>query len=51
MYDNIKYLGNTLKEWQIILHNTYTLGELYCLTKDKIDLNKIAAFKGQPYKK
>lgn len=29
MYDNMKYLGRTLREWQTALHNAYSLGELY----------------------
>lgn len=42
MYDNKKYMGKTLVEWQKLMHNRYSLGELYQMAKDKQDFVKIA---------
>ena len=41
MYENVKYLGKTLKEWQEELYNEYSLGELYRMMKDKVDFNTL----------
>ncbi len=41
MYDKVKYEGKTLLEWQRLLHNTFSLGELYRLSKQKWDFNKL----------
>ncbi len=38
MYEHVKWQGKTLKEWQEILHNTYSLGELYRMVQDGKDL-------------
>ena len=37
MYDNIKYMGMTLPQWEKALHNLYSLGELYKMMQDKVD--------------
>ena len=43
MYDNVKHLGKTLKEWRDeVFHGTYTLGELYRMVKEGKRLDKIA---------
>ena len=43
MYDNVKYLGKTLKEWRDdVFHGTYTLGELYRMVQNGTDLSKLA---------
>ena len=42
MYDNVKYLGYTLKQWRDeVFNGTYSLGELYQMVKDGIDISKI----------
>jgi hypothetical protein len=41
MYDNVKYLGCSLKEWQEKLHNTYSLGELYRMMQEHVDFNAL----------
>lgn len=41
MYENVVYMGKTLKEWCKLLANEYTLGELYCMSKDNVNFNDI----------
>ena len=42
MYENVKYLGHTLKQWRDeVFNGTYSLGELYQMVKDGIDISKI----------
>ena len=41
MYSNVKYLGKTLAEWQKILHNVFSIGELYRMSKQNIDFNRL----------
>ena len=43
MYDNIKYLGKTLPEWQKELRYQFTLGELYLMALRGEDLSSYAA--------
>ena len=42
MYDNIKYLGKTLPEWQKELRYQFTLGELYHMALRGKDLSSYA---------
>ena len=42
MYDNIKYLGKTLPEWQKELRYQFTLGELYRMVLRGEDLSSFA---------
>ena len=44
MYDNIHYLGMTLKEWREVFHNTFTLGELYRMMQEGANFKKMATF-------
>lgn len=42
MYENVKYLGHTLKQWRDEAFNgTYSIGELYQMVKDGVDISKI----------
>ena len=41
MYDNVVYMGKTLKEWCDLLANEYTRGELYRMSKDNVHFNYI----------
>lgn len=41
MYDNVKHLGKTLKEWQEFFHNQFSLGQLYRMHIGKIPWPKI----------
>ena len=41
MYDKIKYQGKTLNEWCKILHNEFSIGELYRLSQENVDFNKL----------
>ena len=42
MYDNVKYLGHTLKQWRDdVFNGTYSIGELYQMVKDGVDISKI----------
>ena len=41
MYDKIRYMGKTLKEWREIMYNKYSLGELYRMSLDKVDFSKL----------
>lgn len=42
MYENVKYLGMTLKEWRDkVFHGAYSLGELYRMAKESKDLKKL----------
>ena len=42
MYENVKYLGHTLKQWRDeVFNGAYSLGELYQMVKDGIDISKI----------
>lgn len=42
MYENVKYLGMTLKEWRDkVFHGAYSLGELYRMVKEVKDLKKL----------
>ena len=42
MYDNVKYLGRTLKQWRDeVFNGAYSLGELYQMVKDGIDISKV----------
>lgn len=41
MYENVVYMGKTLKEWCELLANEYTLGELYRMSRDNINFNDI----------
>ena len=41
MYENVKYQGKTLREWCEALHNKFTIGELYRMSKDKVDFTKL----------
>ena len=42
MYDNVKYLGYTLKQWRDeVFNGTYSLGELYQMVNDGIDISKV----------
>ena len=42
MYENVKYLGYTLKQWRDeVFNGAYSLGELYQMVKDGIDISKI----------
>lgn len=42
MYTNVKYNGLTLPQWAEVLHNTYSLGELYQMAMDGVNFNKLA---------
>ena len=43
MYKNVKYMGKTLMWWRDeVFHNTYTLGELYGMIKNSINLCMLA---------
>ena len=42
MYNNIKYLGKTLPEWQKELRYQFTLGELYQMALRGEDLSSYA---------
>ena len=42
MYENVKYLSHTLKQSRDeVFNGTYSLGELYQMMKDGIDISKI----------
>lgn len=41
MYENVVYMGKTLKEWCKLLANEYTLGELYRMSKENIDFSSM----------
>lgn len=42
MYDNVKYLGQPLTWWRDeVFHNMYSLGELYKMVKDGVNLMSI----------
>lgn len=42
MYDKVKYLGITLKQWRDdVFKNMFNLGELYRMVQDGIDLSKL----------
>lgn len=42
MYENVKYLGHTLKQWRDeVFNGTYSIGELYQMVKDGVDISKI----------
>ena len=42
MYENVKYLGRTLKQWRDeVFNGAYSLGELYQMMKNGIDISKI----------
>ena len=43
MYENVKYMGKTLVWWRDeVFRNTYTLGELYRMIKNGINLSMLA---------
>lgn len=42
MYDKVKYMGKTLKEWQKLTANQYSFGELYRMMLEKVDFYSIA---------
>jgi len=42
MYENVVYMGKTLKEWRELLAYEYTLGELYCMSKENIDFSSMS---------
>lgn len=43
MYDKVKYLGIALKRWRDdVFKNMFSLGELYRMVQDGIDLSKLA---------
>ena len=37
MYDNVVYMGKTLKKWRELMFNVYTLGELYQMSREKVN--------------
>ena len=39
MYENVVYMGKTLKEWCELLAYEYTLGELYSMSRDNVNFN------------
>ena len=42
MYENVKYFGHTLKQWRDeVFNGTYSIGELYQMVKDGVDISKI----------
>lgn len=41
MYDNVVYLGKTLKEWCKELFNEFTPGELYQMMQEGIDFRDL----------
>ena len=42
MYDNVKYLGHTLKQWRDeVFNREYSLGELHQMVKDGVHISKI----------
>ena len=42
MYENVKYLGHTLKRWRDeVFNGTYSIGELYQMVKDGVHISKI----------
>ena len=41
MYENVVYMGKTLKEWCKLLANEYTLGDLYYMSKKNIDFSSM----------
>ena len=41
MYDQIRVQGKKLSEWAEMLHHQYSLGELYRLAKDGIQLDSL----------
>jgi hypothetical protein len=41
MYENVIYQGRTLKEWQELMRNAFTLGELYQMTLEGCDFQKL----------
>ena len=45
MYDKVIYMGMTLPQWEKVLHNLYSLGELYRMMQDKVDLSALVSGK------
>lgn len=41
MYDNVRVQGKKLSEWAEMLRHQYSLGELYRLAKDGIQLDSL----------
>ena len=42
MYENVKYLGHTLKQWRDeVFNGAYSLGELYQMASDRCDFFKL----------
>ena len=41
MYENVTYMGKTLKEWRELLFNKYSLGELYQMMKKGINFMEL----------
>lgn len=37
MYDNVVYMGKTLKEWSEVFFNNFTCGELYRMSKEGVN--------------
>lgn len=42
MYDNIVYQDKTLKAWAAVLHNQYSMGELYRMMREGVSFMDIA---------
>ena len=43
MYDNVIYMGKTLKEWSKELKNEFTLGELYRMMQNGDDFKALSS--------
>lgn len=41
VYSNVMYKGKLLKDWQKACKNRYSLGELYRMAQDAVDLEKV----------
>lgn len=42
MYEDVKYMGKPLTEWQALFNNAFTLGELYQMALRKEDFTTIS---------
>lgn len=42
MYDNVKYMGKTLKTWCDIFANEFSVGELYRMMQDHVDFDQLS---------
>lgn len=42
MYDNVVYMGKTLKKWCDVFANEFSAGELYRMMQDHIDFDRLS---------